>query len=114
MSIVAILAAVATPMYADQMRRGHRASAQALLMDAAARQRQFLLDQRAYAASLTAIGLTAPSSLSGKYAITVEVPAGAVPPTFRIVATPSGAQTADRCGTLSIDQAGARLPAGCW
>lgn len=98
--IVAILAAVATPMYSDQVRRGHRASAEAVLLDAAVRQRQFLIDQRSFATSTSELGLTVPASLNSHYVITVTAPTGAVPPTFRILATPSGAQSADRCGTL--------------
>ena len=113
-SIVAILAAVATPLYSDQVRRGHRASAQAVLLDAAVRQRQFLIDQRSFAASTSELGVTVPSSLTGHYTVTVTAPVGAVPPTFMILATPSGSQASDRCGTLSVDQAGARLPSGCW
>lgn len=113
-SIVAILAAVATPMYSDQMRRGHRASAEAVLLDAAVRQRQFLIDQRSFATSTSELGLTVPASLTGRYTVTITAPTGAVPPTFVVMATPSGAQAADRCGTLSVDHAGTRLPSGCW
>ena len=114
MSVVAILAAVATPLYSDQMRRSNRASAQAVLLDAAVHQRQLLMNQPRVATSISELGLSVPSSLSGKYAVTIEAASAAVSPAFRIVATPSGAQAADRCGTLSVDQAGARLPIGCW
>lgn len=113
-SIVAILAAVATPLYSDQVRRGHRAAAQSVLLDAAARQRQFLIDQRSFAGSISELGVSSPAALTGKYALSVEAATGATPPTFRIIATPAGQQSVDRCGVLSIDQAGTRLPAACW
>lgn len=114
MAIVGILAAVAIPMYQSQVQRGHRASAQAVLLDAATRQRQFLIDQRAYASTLTELGLTVPATLSSRYVVTVEAQASATPPTFKVLATPAGTQTSDKCSVLSVDQAGARLPASCW
>jgi Tfp pilus assembly protein PilE len=33
---------------------------------------------------------------------------------FTATATPLGDQATDSCGTLSINQASQRLPAGCW
>jgi type IV pilus assembly protein PilE len=102
------------PASQAQGRRGHRASAQAAMLDVAARQRQFVIDRRAYAASLTELGLTLPPAITDRYAVTVEAPGDARPPTFRIVATPRGGQSSDRCGALSVDQTGNRLPAGCW
>jgi len=111
--ILAIIAAIATPMYTDQVRQGHRASAQSVLLDAAARQRQFMIEQRAYAQSLSQLGLTVPSALSARYTVSVTAVDG-TPPTFSLSAAPVGSQASDRCGTLSVDQAGQRLPAGCW
>jgi type IV pilus assembly protein PilE len=114
MAVVAILAAVAFPAYFDQVRRGHRAAAQSALLDLAARQKQFLIDRRAYAAGLADLGIVAPPGLEGRYELAFEAAADATPPTFRLVATPVGSQAADRCGALAVDQAGTRTPAGCW
>lgn len=112
--LVAILAAVAFPLYQEQIRRGHRAAAQAAMLDVAARQKQFLIDRRAHATSLAELGLADPSVLTGRYTLTIEAPAEARPPSFRIVATPEGPQAGDACGVLVLDQAGTREPAGCW
>jgi type IV pilus assembly protein PilE len=45
---------------------------------------------------------SAPSNLTGK--------------TYTLSASPTGKQSGDACGTLSINQAGAKTPttAGCW
>jgi type IV pilus assembly protein PilE len=113
-TVVAILAAIAMPAYQDQVRRGARATAQSAMLDVAARQRQFVIDRRAYATSFAELGIVEPASVAGKYAVTIEAPADARPPAFRIVATPVGSQASDRCGVLRVDEAGARTPAGCW
>jgi type IV pilus assembly protein PilE len=115
MAIVGILMAVAVPTYREQMRKSARADAQSFLTGVAARQQQYLVDKRRYAASLDALGMATPSSVAGRFAdpLTIEVP-NAVPPTFRLVATAIGDQAYDKCPTLSIDSAGNRQPANCW
>lgn len=113
--IVAILASVAYPSYQEYLRRGARADAQAHMMDIAGRQGQFLIDNRAYAASLAALGVTTPTSVASKYTITLD--AGGTPPTFTITATPTGDQANDTCGTLTLDNSGAKTASGtgtCW
>jgi len=112
--LVAILAAVAFPLYQEQVRRGHRAAAQAAMFDVAARQQQFVIDRRAHASSLAELGLADPLARAGRYTLAIEAPADARPPRFRIVATPRGSQASDACGVLALDQSGAREPAGCW
>ena len=111
--IVAILAAIALPSYLGQMRRSTRAEAQTYLTDLASRQQQFLVDRRAYAASIAALGVTAQASLTGKFDFTIAA-ANGPPATFTLTATALGAQLQDQCPVLSINQAGDRLPATCW
>jgi len=116
-AIVAILAAVALPTYRDHMRKSRRAEAQAYLMAVASRQQQFLLDTRGYAASLSTVGITAPPNVAASYDLAASAAAGP-PPTFRLTATPKAAsdQVLERCGTLAIDQTGAKTAAlaTCW
>jgi type IV pilus assembly protein PilE len=111
--ILAIIAAIATPIYTDQVRQGHRASAQAVLLDAAVRQRQFMIEQRSYAQAFSDLGMTVPAALASRYTLSITALDG-TPPTFSLAAAPVGSQASDRCGTLSVDQGGQRLPAGCW
>jgi type IV pilus assembly protein PilE len=116
-AIVAILAAVALPSYRDHMRKSRRAEAQAYLMAVASRQQQFLLDTRGYAPNLTTVGVATPANVAAVYDLAVVTVAGP-PPTFSVTATPKATtdQIKERCGTLAINQAGAKTAAlgTCW
>jgi type IV pilus assembly protein PilE len=117
MAIVAILVAVALPSYREHMRKSRRAEAQAYLMAVASRQQQFLLDTRGYAPNLATVGLATPANVAAAYDLAVTAVAGP-PPTFRLTATPKSTtdQVKERCGTLAIDQTGAKTAAvsTCW
>jgi type IV pilus assembly protein PilE len=112
--IVGILAAIALPSYQNQIRKSRRASAESHLMDIAARQQQYLLDQRAYAASVAALSMTTPTDVSPYYTITVTPNNAATPPTFAASAAPIGDQALDPAGTLGIDSSGTKTPSGYW
>lgn len=115
-AVVGILAAVAYPSYQQYLLRGARAEAQSHIMDLAARQGQFLLDTRSYAASVSALGMTTPASVASKYTITITASDGP-PPTFSIRAAPTGSQARDTCGTLGVDNVGTKTASGtgtCW
>jgi type IV pilus assembly protein PilE len=111
--IVGILAAIALPAYQAQLRRSARAEAQTVLTDAASRQQQFLVDKRGYATSMSALRLTLPASLTGKFNFAVTALDGP-PPTFTLTAQAISSQSLDSCPTLTIDSAGNRSPAECW
>jgi type IV pilus assembly protein PilE len=116
MTIIGILTAIAFPAYDSYLRRGRRADAQALMMDIAAKEQQFLLDARQYTATIGNGGLNisisgwtcAATCTNASYSIAVAAPAG--PPTFTITATPQGAQVSD--GALTLDHQGNRTRAG--
>lgn len=113
LSVVAIVAAIAYPSYQEQMRKGRRAAAQAFLVEVAAREQQYLLDARTYAVgagAVTSLNLTVPNEVAPYYTVTVEPAAATSPPTYRLIATPVDAQTAD--GVLTLDQDGAKTRAG--
>lgn len=113
-AIIGILAAIAYPSYERSLVKGNRANAQAFLMDVAQRQQQFLLDNRAYAASLADLNLAAPPDVTRHYTIDVDPDNAASPPAFVITAAPvaGGRQVED--GDLTIDQAGTKTPADKW
>ena len=116
-AVVAILAGIAYPSYQTYVRKGHRASAQAFLMDAAQRQQQYFLDNRSYAADLTTLFGTAtpvPSQVSPYYGTPVLATSAGPPPTFLITATPQGTQAASGEPELSINQAGVKTPSTAW
>jgi type IV pilus assembly protein PilE len=113
-AIVAILTAIAYPSYQSAMRKSHRAAAESHLADVAQRQQQYLLDQRGYASSVSALGMTTPATVTPYYTIAVAVLAGP-PPSFTASATPIGSQAGDLSGqALTIRNTGAKGPSGAW
>lgn len=112
-AIVAIIASIAYPSYLDQVRKSRRAEAQSTLMNIAGRQQQMILDTRSYASTLAALNVTVPSSVLKNYDISLDVGTATIP-TFSVLATPLGSQSADSCGPLSVNQAGLKSPSNCW
>lgn len=122
-AIVALLAKVAYPAYTKYVARANRSAAVSLVMSLASRQEQYNLDARQYASSLSDLGAAViPAEVARFYTITLAADNTAAPPTYTITATPTGSQaTLDaQCGTLSINQTGAKTVSGagpvgsCW
>ena len=108
MAVAAILAAIAIPNYSEYVMRSHRSAVQSFISDVASRQSQFFLDRRNYAATVAALNMTElrrmlPRDTHVAIAVVAGPPAG-----FQVSATPIGTQATDRCGLLTIDQAGNR------
>lgn len=111
-AIIGILAAVAYPSYTQYVIRGHRAAAQAQMMDIANRQQQFFLANRSYATTLAAMSYTLPADVDAKYDAAVAANNGATPPNFTITFTATGSQASD--GNLTLDSEGVKMPADKW
>lgn len=109
-AIIAILAAIAVPSYQGHLRKGRRAQAESFLMEVTNAQQQYLLDARAYAPSLTALGKVAPTDVSNFYDVQVAV--ATPPPSFTLTATPIATTAQASDGTLTIDSTGAKTRAG--
>jgi type IV pilus assembly protein PilE len=110
-AVMGILASIALPSYQEYVKKGRRAAAQSHMMDVAQRQQQYFLDTRSYAADLSSLSLTTPSDVSNYDRITIEA-TDAAPPTFKVTATPSGAQSSDP--VLTLDNTGAKTPSDKW
>ena len=116
MAVAAILAAVAIPNYSEYVMRSHRSAVQSFISDVASRQSQFFLDRRNYATTVAALNIAdPPADVTARYTVAIAVVAGP-PAAFQVSATPIGTQASDRCGLLTIDQAGNRTAVGprCW
>lgn len=115
-AVVAILAAIAYPSYQEQVRKSYRAKAKADLVEYAG------LAERYYTTNNTYAGFTLPSTVSprepgaaARYNLTPNGAFGGAT-TFTITATATGAQSGDKCGALTINQAGVKTAAqsDCW
>jgi type IV pilus assembly protein PilE len=112
-AIVGILASVAYPSYVKYIVKSNRAAAQSHLMDIAQQQPQYLIDNRAYAGSVSDLHLTTPDKVSSVYTITI-TPSAGPPPSYTVTASPiaGGAQADDE--DLTITSSGAKTPAAKW
>lgn len=116
--IIAILATIAVPSYKDYVRRAHRSEGQNLLMQVAARQEQYYMNNKTYTDDMTNLGYAVDAN--GK----VDTPEGyykvdatsADATGFALSAAPQGDQSSDSCGTLTLDSEGTKSAAtnNCW
>jgi type IV pilus assembly protein PilE len=105
---------VAIPAYKSQRQKGNRAAAQAFLMDVASRQQQYFMDSRSYAADVATLNMGGvPSEVSSNYTITIALQAGP-PPGFTVTAAPIAGSAQAGDVTLTLDNTGAKTPAGIW
>lgn len=117
-AVVAILAAIAYPSYQDQVRKSRRAQAKADLVELAQ------LAEREHTVNNSYAGYTlsfdqSPREAGATMRYRIALNPAPTQSTFTLEATPQGAQAADTCGTLSINQAGAKTSSGaalseCW
>lgn len=116
--IVGILAAVAYPSYRDMVARGKRNEAKAALLQIAAQQERFYLNNNSYTTDMTQLGFpVAGGHLTDSEAYTVDVTA-ANANNFTATATYNeGGNEATKCLTFQLDGRGNRTSApltDCW
>lgn len=111
--IVGILLGVALPAYQNQVVRGNRAAAQAVMLDIANRQQQRFLSDRSYAdkAALETSGFTLDPDVARNYTYIITLGTGAVP-TYVMTFTATGRQAND--GNLTLNEQGVGTPANKW
>lgn len=110
-AIVAILAAIAYPSFADQIRKSRRSEAISNMQDVQLQLEKYRVDHPSYGT------FAVPANASTSY-YTVAMPAAGAT-SYTLTATPLGAQTKDACGTLKITATGADVKkeaatTGCW
>ncbi|WP_428310073.1 type IV pilin protein [Hydrocarboniphaga sp.] len=116
-SLIALLASIAVPTYQRVVRKTHRSSAIAALMELHLRQEKYRADNAAYATALTQLG-TPGGDVADYYSLSIAA-STATSNTLRADARSTGNQNADAqgdvsCARLEIDQSGTRTPAACW
>lgn len=115
-AVVAILAVIAMPAYTEHVRKARRAQAKADLVELAQVLERNHTTQNTYA-GLTLPFTTSPRTGTSFYALSLNGDATAS--AFSLQAVPENGQEEDKCGTLTLDQAGRKTPTsaeveGCW
>lgn len=116
-AVVAILAAIALPSYNDSVRKSRRGQAKADMVEYAQMAERFHTVNNTYVGFDTPLPKVSPreAGATKRYGLAYVATQGA----FTITATADGDQTKDRCGNLSIDQAGVKTNStgslsDCW
>jgi len=113
--VIGILAAIAIPSYQNQLIRGTRSSAQAVMMDIANKELFYLQAQRAYTTDYASdLKVSLPSEVSNFYTVNITTDPAATPPTFLITAAPISGTRQAADGNITLDSAGTKAPAGKW
>ena len=113
-AIIGILASIALPSYNDHQRKTRRAAGTACLSTVAQRM------ERVYTTDLSYTGAPAIAELTKfcepETLTFYDFARTAGGKTYSITASPTGKQSGDSCGILSLNQAGVKSPAtsGCW
>ncbi|MGH8231529.1 MAG: type IV pilin protein [Steroidobacteraceae bacterium] len=119
LAIIAILAAIAIPMYTKQVQHSRRVDARSAVLDVAGREERYLTVAGSYAATWTQLGYNSAAATttalpvgSGYYQV-VATPVAAVPPntppSYTVAATPvaGSPQLKDgACQYFSVDSTG--------
>lgn len=106
-AVVAVLVAVALPSYHESVRKGHRGQAKADLVDVAQQAERFRTVNNTYT-GFTASTDQSPAVGDARYEVEVEITddgAGFIASATPVAGT---SQENDRCGVLTINQAGTR------
>lgn len=126
-AIVAIIASLAYPSYREHVLRTHRADCTAVLLEAASALERYYSANNSYAgATVGANGIpsTCPKDAAAaggtaRYNITLALSNANL--AYTLTATPTGGQTADVCGNLTLTQTGVKGRSGsgksvadCW
>lgn len=115
--VIAVLAAIAFPSYNESVRKGRRGGAQADMAELAQNlERSFTVNNNYTAYAIPARLTRSPQQGPIFYTIAV---APRTQTTFTITATPVNAHAGDKCGNLTLNQAGtkgvsAATLAECW
>ena len=121
-TVLGILAAIAYPTYTDSVRKSRRAQAKADLVVLAQRAERYYTLNNSYAGFWNSVAAAdRRSPREGTLAYALARPDDGSPNGYVLSATPVGDQASDTaCGTLTINQAGARTRSGsgelsrCW
>lgn len=112
-AIIGILSSIALPAYNEYVLRSVRAQAQACVSQIAQALERRYTTALSYAGDIPVLGCATEGGLDSRYTIAANIAAR----TYAISAAPQGGQSHDKCGTLGLDQTGAKTASegtNCW
>lgn len=116
--IVAILAAIAVPLYTGYEARARRTAAINALETMASREEGYYSRYNKYPSSLTALGYANAmvTTKGGYYDVSIAPPASATTYVLQAIPTAVGNQNKDKCGTFTLDALDNKTAAkpDCW
>lgn len=120
-AIIGVLAAVAYPSYQNSVQKSRRADAQAALVELAGFMERFFTENNRYDQDVGGTAVSLPFTASPKsggafYNLSLSA-SGLTTFTLQAVPVAGGPQADDDCGTMTLNQAGAKTTtgtAGCW
>ena len=107
-AIVGILVSIAYPSYQDSIMKSRRVDAQGALMGFANAMERYYTVNNTYPSAGTTGIYAATSPVDGGTAYYNLSISASTSSAYQIQAAPTGAQATDKCGTLTLDQTGAR------
>lgn len=112
-AVIGILVAVALPAYRDYIIRSHRANATACMSEHAQAYERRYTTGMSYAGDEIVLACRTQAKLNERYLFSITVTGTNA---YLISATPTGSQTYDACGLLTLDQTGNRTAqaTNCW
>lgn len=121
LSVTVIVMSVAYPSYLEQVRKGRRADAQTVLLEATQFMERYATENMRYDRNRAGVDITLPAALSRApkdgstrlYDIRLQAVSQNA---YVLAAVPTGNHASDACGTMTINQLGATTAAktDCW
>ena len=123
-AILGVIAAIAFPSYMESVRKSRRADAKSALMAASQAMEKYFTERQTYVNATLGSNATdvyKTTSPDGYYTLSFSVASTASAYSLQAAPTAGKGQTNDKCGTFSINQAGAKGVSGgslnaaaCW
>jgi len=113
-AVVGILASIAYPSYQESVAKARRGDAQASLVSLAQHMERHYTENSTYTGAVLPYDEAPKDGDSKFYDLVLQITASGA--TYTLQAAPKNGMNGDRCGTMTLNHAGARtaVETGCW